>query len=152
MTHKSHSRSISLKACPLHIHTRWGKSDQTRACCWPCMTMHCTIGIWSSWPVSWPALLVGGFEISKGGTSAKNGLNGSGPSTGWITKTVCWCALLFQCSTFSPLKTWLWSPAIPTHLTWPLVISCSYKGIGSRMSLIFSNNCWPSCTRLQKVC
>lgn len=46
--------------------------------------------------------------------------------TGWFTMTVCWYTLFCLCSTFCPLKSWLWSH---THLTctfWPLVTSSCF--------------------------
>jgi hypothetical protein len=51
-----------------------------------------------------------------GSMSALNVWNYAGAKTAWFTMTLHWSTLLCQCSSFCPLKTWLWSP--PTLFAW----------------------------------
>jgi len=59
-----------------------------------------------------------------------------------------WHTLPYECSSFRPLKSWLWSPNPQAYLIWPPVISCFWElsrgcdGAISKMSLKIRNSHW----------
>ena len=90
--------------------------------------------------------------------STENIWNDGGIWTGCFIMTVCWHTLLYQCSNFWLLTTWLWSSTPVTPLICLLVISSSfwdwshsYKILVFSIPLKFRNSCRPSYVCFQEV-
>jgi len=153
---KPYSSTFSGIAHPLYVQRKQRKWDWTSRECW-----------WSFWTLGgdfhelflWAKHLITAGKICNIGLSksAPNIPESDGTITGWFTMTLCWYALFCLCSTFWPLKSWLWCHTHLSCAAWPLVTSSCFwewshscETVVPRMSMKFKIRHWPYYMQLQK--
>ena len=92
-----------------------------------------------------------------GSKSAPKIQESDGTIAGWFTMTVCSYTVFWLCSTFWPLKSWLWSHTHLTCTVWPLVTSSCFwawshscETVVPRMSMKFKISHWSYYMQLEK--
>lgn len=121
MTQKTNSRPLSGKAHPLHIQRKPGKPSRTsRTCCSSVLTVMALFIMNLSFQAKWLTNIpLGDFAVIEGASLLKT--YGMMVEPGLVVSPwQCAGTLLYHCSNFWLLTTWLWSSTHVTPLIWLL--------------------------------